>query len=1026
MGCMFVGKHVVAALCVLLGSIGVTAAEAPFVPERIWSRVICCEEGRYIGWPTVCRRTSGELIAVFSGDRDKHVCPWGKVQMVRSKDDGETWSAPETIVNSIPDDRDAGILELKDGTLVLKWFTSTAWMDKEWTDRLVRRKEFTLLDCYRRHYEKLPKDLLRADLGSFTSTSSDGGKTWTPRVRTLGSAPHGGVQLKDGRLMLVGRHWNGKAVELTVETSVDGAKSWQLLSTIGVPDGENIAKFCEPFLTECANGDLLAVFRHTVEPNEIRAARSTDGGRTWTKAEKTGVFGLPPHVLTLKNGIVVMTYAKRVGDFGEYVVLSFDHGRTWDVAHEYCLAPCLNYDLGYPSTVELPNGELLTVYYQPTRYKAEKKADTPCLQATKWRLVAPTAPSARANVLRRLPLGSVRPEGFLREQLRLQKEGLTGHAEELYPDIGESDWLTGGSRGGQFAWERGPYYARGLVALALALDDPELKKKSARWVEALLARQAKDGSLPMAKKRNWWANMLSLGLMRDWYEATGDVRARDFLCRYADYQLAHLAKEPLSSDSCWAVARGGDNLSVVLWLYDLTHEAKYIRLARTLERQTGVWEAFYGGRYDWTKQYAGFYPRHIVNLMQGLKTPPLRTRLTGSPEGASCWHGLLTSGNWLFDTVRRPDGMLSGSEPISDMSTTAGTELCAIAERIFSSLDATEALGDVLVADTLERVAYNALPGTLYPDGRAMRYYSLPNQVSCAHRPLGFSENGAPDEGANTPGPQAGFGCCRSNYHVAWPKFVQQLWFARPDGALVASAYGPCTLRSAGVEIAEKTGYPFADDVTFDVVAANLPVRLAVRIPGWCRSPKLTVDGKSVRCESAKGYFTLPGTLRRGSRVCLSLPDGVHAEEYGRRTKAVVRGPLVFAYPIVSRKPKSVGVPLREAKEVRDPSGAFPTRELTPAEPWNVGLQTSNGAVVGRLTRTAALPAQPFAPGAESVALEVDGFAVDGWGDMRSDFPGRAAEPPESPVKGGASELRRLRLVPYGATQLRVSLFPWR
>lgn len=362
------------------------AAKARYAPQRIWSRVICSQPGRYIGWPTACLRSNGEIVAVFSGDRDRHVCPWGKVQMVRSKDGGETWSEPETLFNSVPDDRDAGILEMKDGTLVLKWFTSTAWMDKEWTDRLVRRKEFDVLHCYRKHYEKLPREILAEQLGSFTSTSSDGGRTWTPRVRTCGSAPHGGIQLKDGRLMLVGRRKNGKNVELCVETSCDGAKSWQVQTTIGVPDGESVDKFCEPFLTECANGDLLAVFRHTVPPNEIRSARSADGGKTWTKAEKTGVFGLPPHVITLKNGIVVMTYAKRIGEFGEYAVLSYDHGKTWDVEKEYCLAPCVNFDLGYPSTVELPDGNLLTVYYQPSATDP-KKADKPCLQATKWSLI---------------------------------------------------------------------------------------------------------------------------------------------------------------------------------------------------------------------------------------------------------------------------------------------------------------------------------------------------------------------------------------------------------------------------------------------------------------------------------------------------------------------------------------------------------------------------------------------------------------------------------------------------------------
>ena len=389
---MMFGNRLAVRICALFVPVGVVAADVQLVPERIWSKVICREEGRYIGWPTVCRRACGELVAVFSGDRDRHVCPWGKVQLVRSSDDGETWSAPETIVNSLPDDRDAGIMEMADGTLVLKWFTSKAWMDKAWLDRLLRRKELVAYDCYRRHYEKLPQGPFAEQLGSFTSTSSDGGRTWTPRVRTLGSAPHGGIQLKDGRLMLVGRHREGAEVRLTVETSGDGVKSWQLLTTIGVPDGEDISKFCEPFLAECANGELLAVFRHTVVPNEIRAARSADGGRTWSKAEKTGVFGVPPHVLALKSGIVVMTYGRRVGDFGEYAVLSFDHGRTWDVAHELCLAPCINADLGYTSTVELPNGELLTVYYQPAGYTEDKVPEKPCLQATKWRLAAPAQP----------------------------------------------------------------------------------------------------------------------------------------------------------------------------------------------------------------------------------------------------------------------------------------------------------------------------------------------------------------------------------------------------------------------------------------------------------------------------------------------------------------------------------------------------------------------------------------------------------------------------------------------------------
>ena len=114
-----------------------------------------------------------------------------------------------------------------------------------------------------------------------------------------------------------------------------------------------------------------------------------------------------------------------------------------------------------------------------------------------------------------LPLGSVRPDGFLLERLKRQAEGLTGHAEELYADIGKSDWLTGGNRGGQFAWERGPYYAKGLVALALVLDDAVLTARAKRWVDAVIASQREDGDFG-PKMRNWWANMIALSMLRDW------------------------------------------------------------------------------------------------------------------------------------------------------------------------------------------------------------------------------------------------------------------------------------------------------------------------------------------------------------------------------------------------------------------------------------------------------------------------------------------------------------------------------
>ena len=144
------------------------------------------------------------------------------------------------------------------------------------------------------------------------------------------------------------------------------------------------------------------------------------------------------------------------------------------------------------------------------------------------------APAVRPPAMEVLPLGAVRPEGWLRLQLEKQRDGLTGHAEALYRDIGQSDWLTGDKRGGEFAWERGPYYARGLVALALTLGDAKLTARARTWVDAALASQRANGDFG-PRTNNWWANMLPLAYLRDWADATGDARVVPFVERYFAY-----------------------------------------------------------------------------------------------------------------------------------------------------------------------------------------------------------------------------------------------------------------------------------------------------------------------------------------------------------------------------------------------------------------------------------------------------------------------------------------------------------
>jgi hypothetical protein len=355
--------------------------------EIMETKAIAKQTGRYIGWPTICRRHNGELLVVFSGDRDEHVCPWGKVQLVRSADDGETWSEPVTICNTPLDDRDAGIIETAQGTLVMNWFTSLAF--EPYATRRAQTGSVAH-GQWLRHAEKLSADTRDRWLGFWTKRSTDGGKTWEEPVRHAGTTPHGPIELADGRLLMVGRRTSGQKVECVVEQSTDDARTWQVLATIEQNPDDDAAEYYEPHVVETADGGLVAMFRYhnyAGEPRRresvgdfLRQAESQDGGKTWTTAHTTPLLGYPPHLTRLRDGRLLCVWGRRLPPFGEYACLSSDNGKTWDVDHQIHLAAASDGDLGYPASVELPDGRILTVYYQ-----VDKAGEKTCLMGTLWR-----------------------------------------------------------------------------------------------------------------------------------------------------------------------------------------------------------------------------------------------------------------------------------------------------------------------------------------------------------------------------------------------------------------------------------------------------------------------------------------------------------------------------------------------------------------------------------------------------------------------------------------------------------------
>jgi len=331
------------------------------------------ERSRYNGWATICKTKDNELMVAFSGDRDSHICPWGKTQIIRSTDNGKTWSAPETINNTPLDDRDAGIIQTKNGTILVSWFTSLVFESAGYP--LGR-------ELYARHSEKLSDEDRKKWLGNWTRRSEDGGKTWGEPSPTVSTAPHGPISLRSGRLLYVGTGKVDNKASVSVEESTDDGRTWKVISTIPT-EGFNRG-LSEPHVIELASGKLIAMIRN--EPKDrtqcfLLQSESTDGGHTWSAARSTGIWGYPPHLTQLKNGWLLMAFGYRKQPFGERAVISKDEGKTWDIDNQITLANAFGPDLGYPSSVQLNDGSILTVFYQP-----EKLGEASCLMSTHWKL----------------------------------------------------------------------------------------------------------------------------------------------------------------------------------------------------------------------------------------------------------------------------------------------------------------------------------------------------------------------------------------------------------------------------------------------------------------------------------------------------------------------------------------------------------------------------------------------------------------------------------------------------------------
>lgn len=327
--------------------------------------VVCTRPGSeygYFGWPSAAILGDGRVVVGCSGLRRHHVDPFGKtVLCVGTPKDG----FGECIVghDSPLDDRDAGVVALGGNSLLVTWFTLDT---RIFQGDLMKYSpaEFEVMDAAMRAF---PEDAKKY-VGSWTMRSDDGGATFTSPARCPVSSPHGPVVMRDGRLIYLGKLFPEGMDRpfgiVSCAESRDGLH-WDVLGEVPLPENVTNGQFHEPHVIELNDGALLCLIRYHY-PNGglgIYKSVSRDGGRTWSTPEDMGIHGSPPHLLRHSSGAIVLTYGWRHAPYGQRARISRDDGATW--SDEIILrddGP--DGDLGYPCSIELPGGDILTVYYQ--------------------------------------------------------------------------------------------------------------------------------------------------------------------------------------------------------------------------------------------------------------------------------------------------------------------------------------------------------------------------------------------------------------------------------------------------------------------------------------------------------------------------------------------------------------------------------------------------------------------------------------------------------------------------------------
>lgn len=616
---------------------------------------------------------------------------------------------------------------------------------------------------------------------------------------------------------------------------------------------------------------------------------------------------------------------------------------------------------------------------------------------------------------------AITPKGHLLEFLERQKRGLTGNFTEMgYPfdtnmwvgkidNVHFTEAIHHGSdvpvdpSGAWWPYEQAAYLLDGMLRLSYLIDAPKLRDFYKKNLDYLVAHPDTASMLGHCyhESDSEWPVAVFFKSVIAWVDATNDDAVKQaFIKHYT----------ALPTETLALPGRNITNIEGVLKAYEWSGDKALLEKAVAAYRRNnelaGQSDQYYGDLYFDKLTSGSRIVMHGVSFAEMLKLPVILYNYTGDKkwlDGAKRgWEGVLRD-------HEQPSGVPSSNEFLSGRDPLQGFETCVTADLLWSLGYFVKADGAARFADRMEKIAYNALPGAVTKDFTCLQYLSSTNQIAATP----FCNNSHFQYGESTwrqykPAhfPQ----CCPGNVHRAMPNFVMRMWMLdAADGGPAAMLYGPCSFafkfNGTAVSIDESTDYPFSEKIEFRFeLDKSLDMPFTFRVPEWCRKASAALNGKALDLPLNPGTLAAcRRTWKSGDVLTLALPMPITLKS-DRQWRWFERGPLTFSYDVPH-------------EDVREGSGRFAPRTLTPSAPWNyaVGLDASDLSAVKLMEKKSDYPFEK-----PSIELRVPVCRISGYDTLAE---GRFT--PEVPLyHKKISEPETIVLQPYGTTLTRVTAFP--